>query len=51
MNRFSYHMYEMAHAALVPARAATDTAKLIFQNPMNPWTHTAAGKNVAASAE
>jgi poly(3-hydroxybutyrate) depolymerase len=51
MNRFSYQMYEMAHAALVPARAATDAAKLMFQNPMNPWTHTAAGKNVAASAE
>jgi poly(3-hydroxybutyrate) depolymerase len=51
MNRFSYHMYEMAHAALVPARAASDAAKLMFQSPMNPWTHTAMGKNVAASAE
>ena len=51
MNRFSYQMYEMAHAALVPARAATDATRSMFLNPMNPWTHTAAGKNVAASAE
>ena len=51
MNRFSYHMYEMAHAALVPARAATDAAKIMLQSPMNPWTHTAIGRNFAASAE
>ncbi len=51
MNRFSYHMYEMAHAALVPARAMTDAAKLVLQNPMNPWAKTSLGRNMAASAE
>lgn len=51
MNRFSYHVYEMAHAALVPARAVSDATRLLFQNPINPWTHTAVGRNVAASAE
>lgn len=51
MNRFSYHMYEMAHAALVPARAVSDVTKITFQNPMNPWAHTAVGRNIAASAE
>ncbi|MBX9740116.1 MAG: polyhydroxyalkanoate depolymerase [Beijerinckiaceae bacterium] len=51
MNRFSYHMYEMAHAALVPARAWSDAAHLLFKNPINPLTHTPLGRNVAASAE
>jgi poly(3-hydroxybutyrate) depolymerase len=51
MNRYSYHMYEMAHAALVPARAWSDATRLFFKSPMNPLTHTALGKNVAASAE
>ena len=51
MNRFSYHMYEMAHAALVPARAMTDATKLVFQNPINPWSHTSVGRNITASAE
>lgn len=51
MNRFSYHMYEMAHAALVPARAWSDATQLLFKNPINPLTHTPLGRNVAASAE
>ncbi|MDB5572631.1 MAG: polyhydroxyalkanoate depolymerase, intracellular [Hyphomicrobiales bacterium] len=51
MNRFSYQMYEMAHLALAPARAASDATRLFFKNPMNPWTHTHVGRNVAASAE
>ena len=51
MNRFSYHMYEMAHAALVPARAVSDATRLFFKNPVNPLTHTPFGRNMAASAE
>ena len=51
MNSYSYQMYEMAHLALAPARAWSDAARLMFRNPMNPLTHTALGKNVAASAE
>lgn len=51
MNRFSYHMYEMAHLALAPARAMSDATRLAFRNPMNPVTHTAFGRNLAASAE
>ncbi|MDB5597603.1 MAG: polyhydroxyalkanoate depolymerase [Hyphomicrobiales bacterium] len=51
MNRYSYQMYEMAHAALVPARAWSDATRLLFKSPMNPLAHTALGKNVAASAE
>ena len=51
MNRYSYHMYEMAHAALVPARAWSDATRLFFKNPINPMTHTPLGRNLAASAE
>ncbi len=51
MNRFSYHMYEMAHAALVPARAMTDAARLFYKSPINPLANTPFGRNMAASAE
>ncbi|MFN3890061.1 MAG: polyhydroxyalkanoate depolymerase [Beijerinckiaceae bacterium] len=51
MNRFSYHVYEMAHLALAPARALSDATRLFFKNPVNPWTHTHVGRNLAASAE
>lgn len=51
MNRFAYHMYEMTHLALSPARAISDATRLMFKNPMNPWSHTALGRNMAASAE
>jgi poly(3-hydroxybutyrate) depolymerase len=51
MNRYSYQMYEMAHAALAPARAFSDASRLFFKNPMNPLAHTLFGRNMAASAE
>ena len=37
MNRFSYHMYEMAHAALVPARAMTDATKLALLQQLQAY--------------
>ena len=46
-----YWMYEMAHASLNPARAVTDATKILFQNPLNPWTHTEIGKSIAAACE
>ena len=46
-----YWMYEMAHASLNPARAITDATKILFQNPLNPWSHTDVGKSVAAACE
>ncbi|THD45154.1 MAG: polyhydroxyalkanoate depolymerase [Bradyrhizobium sp.] len=48
---YSYQMYELAHAALLPARAVSDAAHFVFRNPFNPLSATAFGKNVAASAE
>ena len=46
-----YWMYEMAYASLNPARAVTDATKLLFENPLNPWSHTEFGKSVAAGCE
>src|SRR5881275_768180 len=46
-----YWMYEMAQSALNPARAVTDATKILFQNPLNPWSHTDLGKSVAAACE
>ena len=50
-RNYSYQLYEMAHAALVPARAASDAAHFIFRNPWNPLSNTALGKNISAGAE
>src|SRR3981081_3514524 len=44
-------MYELAHAALNPARAVTDATKILFQNPLNPLSHTEYGKSIAAGCE
>ena len=51
LKDYSYQMYEMAHAALIPARALSDASALMFRNPLNPLTHTPFGRNVAASAQ
>ena len=46
-----YQLYELNHAALSPFRAAADAARLYFQNPLNPLSHTPFGRNMAAAAE
>ncbi len=48
---YSYQFYEMAHAALAPARAMSDAAHFAFRNPFNPLSNTPLGKNIAAGAE
>ena len=51
LRGYSYQLYEMAHAALAPARAVSDATHFVFRNPFNPLSNTAFGKNVAAGAE
>ncbi|MCB1507233.1 MAG: polyhydroxyalkanoate depolymerase, partial [Hyphomicrobiaceae bacterium] len=46
-----YVWYELAHAALSPARAAADMTRLYFKNPLNPVSQTEFGRALAASAE
>ena len=48
---YSYQFYEMAHAALAPARAVTDATHFVFRNPWNPLSNTTLGRNISASAE
>ena len=48
---YPYQFYEMAHAALAPARAFSDATHLIFSNPWNPLSNTLLGKNISASTE
>ncbi len=46
-----YQLYELNHAFLHPARAVSDACRLLFRNPLNPWSHTPVGRSLAASAE
>ncbi|MEZ2331502.1 polyhydroxyalkanoate depolymerase [Mesorhizobium sp. RCC_202] len=46
-----YQLYELNHAALQPARLYADTVRLFYSNPLNPISHTAFGRSVAATAE
>jgi poly(3-hydroxybutyrate) depolymerase len=46
-----YQWYELTHAALSPARAVADATRLYYRNPLNPFAHTAMGRNMAAAME
>jgi poly(3-hydroxybutyrate) depolymerase len=45
-----YQWYELGRAAMRPARAAAHSCRFFF-NPLNPWTHTALGRNAVAACE
>ena len=45
-----YHWYELGRVAVRPARVAAKSFRLFF-NPLNPWTHTAFGRNAIAACE
>lgn len=46
-----YHLYDLQHALLTPARFAAEMTRAAFQNPWNPVSHTQVGRTIAASAE
>ena len=46
-----YQLYELNHASLQPVRAYADSVRLLYTNPLNPFSHTAWGRSVAAMAE
>lgn len=46
-----YQFYEMNYAALQPFRALSDATRILYTNPLNPWSHTPWGRMIAASAE
>src|SRR4051812_38002597 len=47
----AYYWYEAAHLMLPPARAAPAAARLVFNNPINPLTHTPYGRTISAACE
>jgi poly(3-hydroxybutyrate) depolymerase len=46
-----YHLYELSHAAMSPARAAANSTQFLLRNPFNPLSYTNIGRNAAAAAE
>ena len=46
-----YMWYEAAHAMMAPARALTGSAKLFYDNPLNPLSKTPLGRSMSASCE
>lgn len=44
-----YYWYVAGHAAVKPARAAADGARMFFKHPFNPLTHTSMGRSAAAA--
>ena len=46
-----YQFFEANHAAIAPVRAISDMTKLAWSNPLNPMSHTPAGKSIAAACE
>jgi poly(3-hydroxybutyrate) depolymerase len=46
-----YQLYEMNHAAMQPARLYADAMRLLYSNPLNPFSHTTWGRSMAAAAE
>ena len=46
-----YQFYEWSHSALTPFRMVADATRLFYQSPLNPFSHTPAGRTIAAAAE
>ncbi|HEU4837959.1 MAG TPA: polyhydroxyalkanoate depolymerase [Micavibrio sp.] len=46
-----YHLYDLQHALLTPARLAAEVTRAAFRNPWNPLSHTHIARTVAAGAE
>ena len=46
-----YQIYEMQRAALMPFRAAVEMGRAVATHPLNPLSHTPAGRYAAAAAE
>ena len=46
-----YHLHETQHAAAQPLRLAAQSGQLFFRNPLNPLSHSAFGRSMAAACE
>ncbi len=46
-----YHLFELGQAAVRPARYTADAYRMFFNNPFNPFSHTAVGRGAVAACE
>ncbi len=46
-----YHLYDLQHALMTPARAAASLTKAALRNPWNPASHHPLAQTLAANAE
>lgn len=46
-----YHLYDLQHALLTPARLAAEMTRSMYANPANPLSFTKFGRTLAAGAE
>jgi poly(3-hydroxybutyrate) depolymerase len=46
-----YHLYDLQHALLTPARLTAELARDFYSSPWNPLSFTQAGRTLAANAE
>lgn len=46
-----YSILEMQRAALTPMRYAVSLQRSLLTSPLNPWSYTSIGKNLAAAAD
>ncbi len=46
-----YHLYDLQHALMTPARIAAEMTRSVYANPSNPLAFTKMGRSIAAGAE
>lgn len=46
-----YHLYDLQHALLTPARIAAELTRSVYASPSNPLAFTKLGRSIAAGAE
>ena len=46
-----YHLYDLQHALLTPARVMAEFVRSAAQNPWNPLSYTQVGRTISANAE
>ena len=46
-----YHLYDLQHALLTPARLSAEAIKTSFKSPLNPLAYSPVGRTIAAGAE
>lgn len=46
-----YHLYELQHSAVAPARIAADVGQRVLAHPLNPVGYTPVGRAMAASLD